>query len=151
MNNHKEIQKQSSEDGITDGIKTISYVANSKGDQELVPGPIWQPVNIVNRQAWLEIGKQIDLSKGKVAAGRVSCLHYYMTANQMDTRTLAKYTCQFHWLVCLHIVPFFFNRLRSSTVNKYAEIFKISSEDLIRGELKPPVYNNEENEDQPVD
>jgi len=146
-----ENQNQHIENDITDGLKTVSYIANSNGKQELVPGSTWQPVNIVNRQAWLEIENRIKLSKEKVAAGRVSCLHYYMTANQMDTGLLAKYTFQFHWLVRLHIIPFFFKRLRGNTVHKYAEIFRVSPKDLIQGKLQPAVYNGREYEDQSDD
>lgn len=142
------IQDQHLENDITNGIKTVSYIANSRGEQELVSSSTWQPVNIANRQAWLEIEKLIESSNKMVAAGKVSCLHYYMTANQMDTGLLAKYTFQFRWLVRLHIIPFFFKRLHINTVNKYAEIFGVSAEDLIQGKLQPPVYNCRKHRDQ---
>jgi len=142
---------QSPDNGIAHGLKTVSYVANAKGNQELVPGSIWQPVNIVNRQAWQEIEKHIESSKEKVASGRVSCLHYYMTANQMDTGLLAQYTRQTRWRVRLHLVPFFFTRLRSTIINRYAEVFQVSPEDLIQGALKPAVYTLGNYADQPVD
>ena len=143
--------KQSPGDEISNELKTVSYVANVQGNQELVSGSIWQPVNIVNRQAWLEIEKHIALSKEKVASGRVSCLHYCMVANQMDTALLAQYTRQNRWRVHLHLVPFFFNRLRLITINRYAEVFQISPEDLLQGALKPPVYDYGDYEDQPID
>ena len=92
---------------------------DNRGNQELVAGSMWHPVDIVNRQAWAEIDKQIEAAKKKIAAGRVSCLHYYMTANQMNTGLLASYTGQSRWLVRLHMVPFFFNRLRARTLKKY--------------------------------
>ncbi len=133
-------------DEIAHGLKTVSYVANAKGKQELVSGSIWQPVNIVNRQAWLEIEKQIEISKGKIRAGRVSCLYYYMTANQMDSSLLAQYTRQSRWVVRLHIVPFFFKRLGLKTLKKYADIFKVAPDDLIQGKLKPPVYQEHESQ-----
>lgn len=69
----------SSGEEITDGLKIVSYTLNSTGEYELRPDFVWQPVNVVNQQAWLEIDKKISQSKNKVAAGRVSCLHYYMT------------------------------------------------------------------------
>jgi len=145
------IYNQSSGNDIADGLKTVSYVANTKGNQELVPGSIWQPVNVVNHQAWQEIEKHIQSSKEKVASGRASCLHYYMTANQMNPGLLAQYTRQTRWRVHLHLVPFFFNRLRITTINRYAEVFQVSPDDLIQGALRPPVYNHGDDEDQPVD
>lgn len=70
----------STEASITDGLQIISYVANNEGSQQCVPGSMWQPVNIVNRQAWREIEKQIEASKVKITSGKASCLHYYLTA-----------------------------------------------------------------------
>lgn len=132
---------QISESNVTDGVKIISYVANNKGNQELVQSSMWSGVDVVNHQAWREIDKHIEASKEKVAAGRASCLHYYMTANQMDTSLLASYTRQSRWLVRLHLIPFCFSRLGPGTLRKYAEVFNVSQNDLIQGELKPPIYN----------
>lgn len=134
----------SPEAGITDGLQVITYVADNEGSQQLVPGSMWQPVNIVNRQAWQAIEKQIEASKAKIAAGKVSCLHYYMTANQMDAGLLAQYTGQSRWRVHLHLIPFFFSRLGANSLKKYVAIFKVSSEDLMAGRLLPPVYNQRE-------
>lgn len=131
------------DDNITNGVKIISYAINSNGEYELRPDDVWQPVNVVNTQAWLEIEKNIIASKDKIAAGRVSCLHYYMTANQMDTGLLAQYTGQRRWQVCLHLVPFIFKRLSATTLKKYANLYRISPEDLTQGRLLPPLYNLE--------
>jgi len=105
---------------------------------------MWQPVNIVNSQAWQEIENQIEVSKAKIASGKVSCLHYFMTANQMDAGLLAQYTGQSSWLVRLHLIPFFFNRLGANRLKKHVDIFKVSSGDLMAGRLAPPVYNQRE-------
>lgn len=132
-------EEYSSDDGITDGLETVSYSMNSKGKYELVPGLGWQPVNVVNRRAWQQIEKNIALSREKVDSGRVSCLHYYMTLNQMDIGLLAGYTGQSRLLVRLHLIPFIFSRMRPGTVQKYAELFQVSPDDLIRGILKASI------------
>ncbi len=136
-----ELPDHPADGGITEGLKIVSYVVNSKGEYELTPDFVWQPVNVVNHQAWQEIDKHISQSRKKVAAGQVSCLHYYMIANQMDTGLLAQYTGQARWKVYLHLLPFFFNRLSATTLKKYADLYKISADDLIRGTLRPPIYN----------
>ncbi len=127
--------------GVTGGVKTVSYAVNSDGKYELVSGPGWQPVNVVNRQAWLEIEKNIAASREKVRAGRVSCLHYYMTANQMDIALLARYTNQSRWQVRLHLFPLFFKRLGLKTLRKYGDLFQVSPDDLKSGRLSAPVYD----------
>ena len=135
-------EKASADRGVADGLNIISYIADNDGSQKRVSCPVWQPVNIVNRQAWREIERKIEISKRKIAAGKVSCLHYYLTANQMDSGLLAGYTGQSRWRVWLHIFPFFFHRLGPATINRYAEVFKVSAADLIHGKLSSPVYDS---------
>jgi hypothetical protein len=128
------------EPDINDGLRIVSYSANPEGRCIGHQDHGWQPVNIVNRQAWQEIEKSIGASRDKVAAGSVSCLHYYMTAHQMTPALLARYTGQSSWLVRLHLIPFIYNRLGRATLQKYAELFEVSIADLTEGELRPPIY-----------
>ncbi|WP_339134720.1 MAG: hypothetical protein WGN25_16115 [Candidatus Electrothrix sp. GW3-4] len=138
-----ENEQDDREESVTGGLHTISYIADAQGEQELIPGSVWQPVNIVNRQAWEEIEQHIAASKEKIAQDRVSCLHYYMIANQMDIGLLARYTGQARCLVRLHLIPFFFRRLGQKTLDRYAKVFLVSSKDLRQGILKDPVYNQQ--------
>lgn len=138
-----ELPDHSSAGDITDGLKIVSYAVNSKGEYELTQDFVWHPVNVVNHQAWQEIEKNIAASKDKIAAGRVSCLHYYMTVNQMNTGLLAQYTDQPRWKVCLHLLPFIFNKLSAKTLQKYAELYKISPDDLTQGRLQPFIHNHQ--------
>lgn len=132
---------------ITDGLKTVSYVKNGEGKLEQVRSDSWQPVNEVNLQAWQEIEKQIDQAKNKVASGRVSSLYYYMIANQMSIPLLARYTKQSVIRVLFHLNPFFFKRLGTDRLKRYADLFKTSIEDLTKGELQPAVYHSSETHD----
>jgi hypothetical protein len=127
---------------ITDGVRIVSYSVSQNGEFELVPGTGWKPMNVANRQAWIEIEKKIIESTKKVKAGRVSCLHYYMTANQMDIALLAQYTRQSRWRVRMHFIPFIFKRLCPERLNKYAALFQVSKEDLENCRLKAPVYDH---------
>ena len=136
-----EQQSPPTDNGITEGVQTISYSVNDEGNYEPLSGPGWQPLNIVNRQAWQEIEKHIEASREKVVSGRVSCLHYYMTAHQMDIGLLAGYTNQSRLRVRLHLIPFFYKRLGPETLKKYGELFAVSTDDLKNGRLKSPVYN----------
>lgn len=128
------------EPDINDGLRIVSYSADREGRCVRHQDHGWQPVNVVNRQAWQEIEKSIAASRKKIAAGSVSCLHYYMTAHQMTPALLARYTGQSSWLVRLHLVPFIYKRLGPATLQKYAELFQVSLADLTGGELRPPIY-----------
>ena len=129
-------------DSITDGLQTVSYAQNSQGQLEQVKGQGWQPVNDVNRQAWREIEKQIEQARSRVVSGRASCLYYYMIANQMSITLLARYSGQSSLRVRLHLIPFFFRRLTAGQLQRYADLFQISSRDLKKGALLPAVYSS---------
>jgi hypothetical protein len=136
--------EHSSAAAITEGLKIVQYSPNSSGDFEQVAGFICPEVEVANHQAWREIDRQIAGSREKVLAGRVSCLHFYMTVNLMDTGLLARYTGQSRWRVQLHLLPFIFNRLPAYILQKYARLFKISPDDLIKGRLRlrSSLYNH---------
>ncbi|WP_051305511.1 hypothetical protein [Desulfogranum mediterraneum] len=135
----------SPDEDIAQGVTTVSYVADACGRQQLTPGSFWQPVEVVNRQAWLVIEQQVARSKAQVAAGRRSRLHYYMTANQMNPGLLARYTGQPRWRVLLHLCPFFFQRMAAQTITRYAQLFQISPEELMSGLLKPAIPSRQDN------
>ena len=122
---------------VTDGLKTVSYASNGTGRVDMTKGDGWQPVNEVNGQAWREIEQRIDRARTRVASGRASCLYYYMIANQMSPWLLARYTRQSLLAVLLHLLPFFFKRLKTGALQKYADLFRIAAEDLVLGKLPP--------------
>ncbi len=121
---------------VTDGLKIIGYGKNDQGRIEKIQGEIWQPVNEVNLQAWLEIQRLIEGARKKVITGRASCLYYYMIASQMTIFLLARYTRQAAWRVLLHLHPFFFKRLNDKQLDRYATLFRLSVETLKNGELQ---------------
>lgn len=129
--------EDASREELTAGQKIVSYTRNDRGDFELVPQFADQPVTVANKQAWQEIGRQVERSREKVMAGRVSCLHYYMTVSLMDIGLLARYAGLPRWRVRLHMFPFFFARLPASTLQKYAEVFNIAPENLSADRLLP--------------
>lgn len=137
--------------GVTDGLKTVSYARNSQGRIEPVEGDGWQPVNDVNGQAWREIEQRIAQARDKVASGRVSCLYYHMVANQMTVWLLARYTHQSALRVVLDLLPFCFNRLPPGRLQIYADLFQLAAADLGRGLVPPatsPLALNGEPEDE---
>jgi len=120
---------------VTDGLKIVGYAKSGNGRIEKVECESWQPVNEVNLQAWQEIERQVARARDKVASGRASCLYYYMIANQMSLLLLARYTRQAAWRVFLHLHPFFFRRLSTEQLERYATVFKVSVKTLAEGEL----------------
>lgn len=131
------MSEDASREELTAGQKIVSYTCNDRGEYELVQQFAEQPVTVANRQAWEEIERQVERSRSEVLSGRVSCLHYYMTMALMDPGLLAKYAGLPRWKVRLHLFPFFFARLSAATLQKYADVFNISPDDLRAGRLIP--------------
>ncbi len=123
---------------ITDGLRIIRYAPGSSGRIDPVSDDVWQPVQIANRQAWKEIEQAVERSRQKVLSGQASCLHYYMTLNQMGVRLLARSIGLPAWQVRLHLFPRVFRRLPERILDRYAEFFRISRQDLVRGNLRGP-------------
>ena len=126
---------------ITDGLPTLAYVSTGSGVEAKAQAG-WQPVNEVNRQAWEEIERRIALARQAVCDGKRSCLSYYMVAHQMDCLLLGQSTGQSPLLVWLHLRPFFFRRMGPARLRRYAELFQVDVGDLLRGELRPPIYQH---------
>jgi hypothetical protein len=71
-------------------------------------------------------------SKERVMKGEVSPLVYYMAKNMMDVYTLSKFVKLPGWRIKRHIRPEIFARLKSATLQRYADAFEISVEELMK-------------------
>jgi hypothetical protein len=122
---------------LFDGLRVIAYRPGDDGRVVTTSEAGRQPVNTANRKAWQEIEEKIARSVERVRTGRVSCLHYYMTAHLMDVGLLAAYTHLFRWQVRLHLRPWVFRRLSETTLRRYARLFNVEVEILRQGRLLP--------------
>ena len=116
--------------GILDRWHEISYAIDDDGRYVLAPSVGWKPANIANQQAWELISKQVADVIKRIQAQELSPLAYYMVKNQMDTNLLAKYVRLSRWRVRRHLKPAVFRRLKVSILERYAEIFNVSAEQL---------------------
>jgi hypothetical protein len=73
------------DENITNGLKIISYGVNSKGEYELTPDDVWQPVNVVNTQAWQKSlwGRVygVRLSRCQVSSSASACRYISRQVN----------------------------------------------------------------------
>ena len=116
--------------GISEGMKEVTYAVDENGGYELIASAGWEPKNIANYQAWDIIAEQIEETRKKIRAGKLSLLAYHMVKNQMDTGLLAKYVGMFRWRVKLHLKPMIFKNLKRPVLQKYADLFGITVEQL---------------------
>lgn len=106
------------------------YTVNEKGEYTTSYSLGWDVKNAVMQQAWDNINEKVEGVRQKVIDGKLSPIAYYMEKNIMDSSLLAKYMGIWHWKVKRHLKPKYFNRLPEETVEKYAEIFDLTSAEL---------------------
>jgi len=106
------------------------YSIDENGNYTTVPSVGWDPKNAVMQQAWDNINEKVNEVREKVINGELSPLAYYMEKHIMDTSLLANYIGFRKWKVKRHLKPKYFNRLSDEIVEKYAEIFDLSAEEL---------------------
>ncbi len=114
--------------GILSRWREISYAVDDNGRYAQAPSIGWEPANTANRQAWKLIAKHTADVARRVRAGELSPLAYYMAKNQMDTNLLAKYVRLPRWRVKRHLRPDVFKRLKTSVIDRYADVFGIYRE-----------------------
>ena len=119
--------------------KEVSYAVDDDGRYVLVTSTGWEPANIANHMAWESIDAEVAAVFAKVRAGVLSPLAYHMARHQMDPGLLAGYTGLFRWQVRRHMKPAAFRRISPALADRYAAIFRITTEELMGvPECDPP-------------
>lgn len=111
-------------------FKVVKYAVDDDGNYGTVGSTGWEPENVVLNQAWDEINNKVEETKKKIEAGELSPLAYHMEKNIMDVGMLSQYMDISKRKVAKHLEPSGFNGLDSKTLEKYAEVFDISVEEL---------------------
>jgi len=106
------------------------YSVDEKGNYTTVRSVGWDPKNEVMQQAWDNINEKIEAVRQKVLTGKLSPIAFYMEKQIMDTGLLAKYMGLWRWKVKRHLKPKYFNRLSDDILQRYAEIFDLTSAEL---------------------
>ena len=115
-------------------FKVVKYAVDDEGNYETVGSSGWEPENVVLKQAWDEINKKVQGTLVKIEAGELSPLAYHMEKNIMDVGMLSQYMDISKRNVGKHLEPSRFNNLDEKTLNKYAEVFDITVEELKKTE-----------------
>ena len=115
-------------------FKVVKYAVDDDGNYGTVGSVGWEPENTVLNQAWEEINKKVEETKKKIEAGELSPLAYHMEKNIMDVGMLAQYMDISKRKVAKHLEPSGFTGLDIKTLEKYAEVFDISVDELKKTE-----------------
>jgi hypothetical protein len=108
----------------------LCYAVDENGEYTTEHTTGWDPKTIALNNAMDDIKERVAIAKKKVLANETSPIEYYMELHKMDVSVLASYMGIWKWRVKKHFKPAVFKRLSSRTLQKYADTFDISVEEL---------------------
>ncbi|MGG5576666.1 hypothetical protein ACPDHL_04890 [Myroides sp. C15-4] len=111
-------------------IQELCYAVNEKGEYVTALSSGWETKTIVQEATLEGIQTRVQEAKEQVANGLVSPIVYFMEVNRMDLATLSAYVSLWRWRVKRHFKPDVFKKLSTAVLQKYANAFDISIEEL---------------------
>ncbi len=113
-----------------DTLKKLVYAVDKDGKYTGVNSAGWEAENVAIKQAWDDIDEHLAETEAQVRAGTLSPIPYFMQKNLMDLALLARYAGKWQWQVKRHFKPGVFNKLSAAMLEKYAQIFNITTAQL---------------------
>ncbi len=110
--------------------KEVCYATDESGKYTTQLSDGWDVKITALDKAWEEIDDRVKAAKQKVSNGEASPLLFFMEKGLMDLKLLAEYTGFWQWQVKRHLKPDVFKSLSDKKLQKYAEVFNISVNDL---------------------
>lgn len=110
--------------------KELCYALDENGNYITVNSSGWAPKTIALNQALEEISQRVEDAQKRVLNNQSSPIEYYMELHRMDTSILASYVGIWKWRVKRHLKPTVFKKLSENMLQKYADVFEISIEQL---------------------
>jgi Ni,Fe-hydrogenase maturation factor len=111
-------------------FKELCYAVDENGEYTTVNSSGWDPKKIALDNAIEEINQRVEDAKIRVLNNQTSPIEYYMELHKMDITILASYVGIWKWRVKRHFKPTVFKKLSQKVLQKYADVFEISIEQL---------------------
>ncbi|WP_338841637.1 hypothetical protein [Flavobacterium ginsenosidimutans] len=111
-------------------VKELLYATDENGNYTTTLSTGWEPKTIALSNSIDEINERIADAKQQVLNGEVSPIVYFMEVNKMDLNILSSYVGFWKWRVKRHFKPSVFATLSDKILQKYADTFGISIEEL---------------------
>ena len=110
--------------------KEVCYATDDSGKYTTQLSDGWDVKITALDKAWEEIDDRVKAAKQKVLNGEASPLLFWMEKNLMNVELVADYTGFWQWQVKRHLKPDVFKSLAEKKLQKYAEVFNVSVNDL---------------------
>lgn len=111
-------------------MKELVYATDEKGNYTTALSTGWEPKTIALSNSIDEISERVAIAKAQVENNEASPIVYYMEFCRMDVGILSSYVGIWQWRVKRHFKPKVFTKLSDKILQKYAETFDISINEL---------------------
>ncbi|MCL2042340.1 MAG: hypothetical protein FWG84_09955 [Bacteroidales bacterium] len=111
-------------------IRDVAYAVDDDGAYKPVISEGWEVKNDALDITWDDISERCAEIRAEVLVGRLSPLAYHLEKNIMEVGLLAKYMGLSKRTVRKHLKPEKFKELDNSVLQQYAEVLRISIEEL---------------------
>lgn len=111
-------------------LKELCYAVDKEGKYVTAKSSGWEPKTIALNNAIQDINDRVSTSKERVLNNEASPVEYYMELHKMDLGILASYVGFFKWSVKRHMKPKVFGSLSKNKLQRYADVFEITIEQL---------------------
>ncbi len=111
-------------------MKELVYATDEKGNYTTALSTGWEPKTIALSNSIEEIRERVAFAKAQVEDNKVSPIVYFMEYSRMDIAILSSYVGMWQWRVKRHFKPKVFAKLSDKILQKYADTFNISINEL---------------------
>ena len=111
-------------------FRELCYAVDENGEYTTAHTTGWDPKTIALDNAIDEINQRVEDAKNRVQNNLTSPIEYYMEFHKMDLPILASYVGIWQWRVKRHFKPNVFNKLSNKMLQKYADVFEITIDQL---------------------
>lgn len=112
-------------------MRELCYATDDNGNYTTELSSGWEPKTIALSNAIEDIKERTEEARAQVKAGTASPIVYFMELTKMDVGILAGYTGLWQWRIKRHFKPAVFAGLNQKTLQKYADAFLITTNELI--------------------
>ncbi|HVM88366.1 MAG TPA: hypothetical protein VMT76_09265 [Puia sp.] len=116
--------------------KEVCYAVDESGNYTTALSTGWDVKANALDVAWEDIELRITNAKHKVLNDEASPLLFFMEWRLMDIPIVSAYTGFWKWRVKRHMKPHVFKKLSEKTLQRYADAFNISIEELKTMDIK---------------
>jgi len=110
--------------------KEVCYAVDESGKYTTELSEGWEVKATALDVAWHDVEGRIAIAKQKVLNHEASPLLFFMELKLMDIPIVAAYTGFWKWQVKRHMKPSVFKKMSDKKLQKYAEIFETSVDDI---------------------